>query len=137
MEGAKDEVALCKAGVGLGGRCRLEGSSIMAVKGGAEVLECHVACSMVCGRGGQQAQATQWGDADDGGRREGCMAEEHMGGGGDMDNGGMSKEHVSMWAHGHVAKGTWAVWTMGVDTRSAWMLIEFCTVYIQLKFLTN
>ena len=53
MEGAKSEVALCEAEVGLGGRCRLEGSSIMAVEeGGAEVLEWHVACGTVCGRGG-------------------------------------------------------------------------------------
>ena len=34
-------------------------------------------------------------DADDGGGREGPVADERMGGGGDTDNGGMSKERVS------------------------------------------
>ena len=56
------------------------------------------------------------------------MAEEHMGGGGDMDNGGMSEERVGawQWVRGHVAMGAWAMRMMGVDVRSAW-LIGFCT----------
>ena len=62
MEETKGEVALCEVEAGLWRRQGLEGSSIMAVEeGGVEVLECHVACGAVCGRGGQRAQATQWG----------------------------------------------------------------------------
>ena len=62
------------------------------------------------------------GDADDGVGRERHVTEEHMGSGDNMDIGGMSEEGMSVWAHGHMTKGTWATWTMGVDARSAWTI---------------
>ena len=45
------------------------------------------------------------GDADDGGGCRGRVAEEHMGSGGDTDNGGMSEEHVSVCARGKGCMG--------------------------------
>ena len=40
------------------------------------------------------------GNVDGGGGCEGRVAEEHMGGGGDMDNGSMSEERMGTWACG-------------------------------------
>ena len=44
--GTESKVTLCEVEVGLGGRHRWEGSSILVVEGRVEVLECHVAWFM-------------------------------------------------------------------------------------------